>query len=248
MLKLGINLDKSVKEVKIVLEKIGFQEKVQVALVLDISGSMSGLYRNGSVQELVERALAIGINMDADQEIDVYLFGERAHHAAPAFRTNIDGFVKKEILNKFSLEGSTLYSPVMKKVATAFGHMGAPVPTPKRGLMGKLFGKPEPVAPEGPLPTVVFFVTDGDNFDQKETEAFIRHISDRPMFWQFIGIGRNNFSFLEGLDELSGRTIDNANFFDAGDISTISDGILYNRILHELPSWYKEATQKGIIK
>lgn len=245
---MGINLDKSVKEVKIVLEKIGFTEKVQVALVLDISGSMSGLYRQGAVQELVERALAIGINMDADQEIDVYLFGARAHHAAPAYRTNIEGFVKKEILNKFDLEGSTLYTPVMKMVAKSFGHMDTSVATPKVGFMSKLFGKSEPVVKEAPLPTVVFFVTDGDNFDQRETEAFIRHISDRPIFWQFIGIGGSSFSFLESLDELSGRTIDNANFFDAGDISSISDNILYSRILTELPSWHKEAKQKGIIK
>lgn len=245
---MAIDLEKSVKEVGIVLEKIGFNEKVQVVLALDISGSMHESFANGSVQELVERLLAIGINMDQNQEIDVYLFGANAHHAEAATRSNIDGFVRREITNKFNLESTTLYSPVMKMIAGDFDHT-ASATSPKKGLMGRLFGSKQ-AEPEstGEDTVVVFFITDGENFDTGEAEAFIKEISKKPVFWQFVGIGGSSFRFLEKLDDMGGRHIDNANFFDAGDISSISDNVLYSRILSELPSWHKEAVSKGVIK
>lgn len=242
---MGIDLEKEVQRVKIVLDKIGFEEKVQVVLALDISGSMSYMYRTGIVQELVERLLAIGINMDANEEIDVFLFGENAHHASAAYKTNINGFVNDKIRKRFPLESSTYYSPVMKMIAKEFTPKQAAAP---KSFIGKLFGKSTPAVEVNHEPVVVFFITDGANGDTSETETFIKQISDRPIFWQFVGIGNANFSFLEKLDEMGGRTVDNANFFDAGDISDISNDTLYNRILKELPSWHAEVKQKGILK
>lgn len=251
---MAINLEKSVQQVKVVLDKIGFDQKVNVVLALDISYSMTGSFSSGKVQELVERLLAIGINMDINKEIDVYLFGERAHHAAKAYRENIDSFVNCKIMNRFSLEGSTLYAPVMKKIANDFGYKKRGIVQQQGNFLGKLFNaltgnatqQDELTVMENPI--VVFFVTDGENFDENQTESFIREISNQPIFWQFIGINGSFFPFLERLDNIDGRYIDNANFFDAGDISSISDNILYSRILKELPYWYKEAERKGVIK
>lgn len=236
-----INLDKEIKQVKIVLDKIGFHEKVQVVLALDISYSMNSMFRQGVVQELVERLLAIGINMDINKEIDVYLFGERAHHAAQAYIGNIDGFVTTEITNRFSLEQTTRYQPVMKLIAEDFNFNLSTT----RTFFNKIIGKGANSTGD---PVVVFFVTDGENFDKQETELFIKGISDFPIFWQFVGIGGTKFTFLERLDELQNRRVDNANFFDAGDIAKISNDVLYSRILNELPVWYKEAKREGVIR
>lgn len=245
-----VNLEKKINLVKEVLEKkqIG-NEYGQIVLALDISGSMSGLFQNGTVQRLVERLLAIGVNMDSDKQIDVHLFGQKAHTAKSANIDNIEDFVKKEITNKFRLEGSTNYAGVMKNIAKERGNL-----TEKRKKTGGLFGRFKKELPEDEVksevkePTIVFFITDGDNFDKSETTKLIRELSGEGIFWQFIGIGNENFRYLKSLDEMDGRVIDNANFFAANDINKISDEELYQRILGELPDWFREAKAKNIIK
>lgn len=254
---MAIDLNKAVEQVRIVLEKKEITSiKAHVKFVLDISGSMSGLFTRGIVQELTERALAIGINMDIDNEIDVYVFGGGAYHVSKANRSNIDGYVQREILSKFNYEGTTKYAPIMELVAHQAGHyngvvQAAPEPE-KKGFFSRMFGKKEETVQADPTsgngePVIVFFITDGDTFDAARSEKLIRDLSDTPIFWQFIGLGNSSFDFLKKLDEMPGRYIDNANFFDAGDITKITDDVLYDRILNELPDWHKEAIAKGVI-
>ncbi len=92
----------------------------------------------------------------------------------------------------------------------------------------------------------MLFVTDGDNHDPPEAEKAIVQASKSPIFWQFVGIGKGKFSFLEKLDTMSGRFIDNANFFALNDIGSISDDELYKRMLTEFPSWLREARHKKL--
>ena len=47
---------------------------------------------------------------------------------------------------------------------------------------------------------------------------------------------------------MTGRYIDNANFFSVNDLESISDEELYNRLLAEYPVWIKEAKDKKILK
>lgn len=235
---MSINLQKKISLVKNVLDKKRLTEKGQVAVAIDISGSMYNLFSDNTVQELVERLLAIGINMDLDQQIDVYLFGGKAYKAASATIDNIDGYVNREILYKYDLERTTLYEPVSHMIAEDAGHL-----EPK-GFLSKMFSGPTVARQE---PTYVFFVTDGDNFDKDQMTNLIRKVSSKPIFWQFVGIGDSDFDYLEHLDEMKGRYIDNANFFQAGDIASISDEELYERILGELPEWVSEAKRVGIL-
>ena len=48
-----------------------------VALVMDISGSMSNSYRNGTVQEIVNKILPIAVQFDDDGELEFWYFGDR---------------------------------------------------------------------------------------------------------------------------------------------------------------------------
>lgn len=271
------NLINLKKNAKISLEKKGINtetEKVNVVLALDLSGSMSRMYADGLVQQVVERILAIGLNMDKDKQIDVYLFGAGHYHVGNAHERNYSNYVKDEILSKHSLEGSTNYAGVMKMISEAFvgevdgfsedssnlnSTSNSSSSVKPKGLFGKLFGKKvveEVVDSVNEIvnidttkkdATIVFFITDGDNFDQAETETFIKAVSKHSIFWQFVGIGTTNFKFLKKLDGgLGGRVIDNANFFQLNDISKISDSELYDRILDEFPSWLKESRNKGI--
>jgi len=98
------------------------------------------------------------------------------------------------------------------------------------------------------LPTYVFFVSDGGVSQNEDIRRIVRDSSDKPIFWQFVGSGLSNYGALEELDNLSGRVVDNANFFAIDDLNQISDEELYERMFVEFPIWIKEAKQKGILK
>lgn len=121
--------------------------------------------------------------------------------------------------DNISCEGGTNYCPVMRSVAEISN-----------------------------VPTYIIFITDGDNEDKNASREFIKEISDKPIFWKFIGIGNERFTFLEELDDMSGRIIDNADFVKIKDISNISDDELYKLLMQEFSEWWTEAEKKGIIK
>ena len=90
------------------------------------------------------------------------------------------------------------------------------------------------------MPTYLIFITDGDNFDKSKTDKIIKLMSKFPIFIQFVGIGNEDFKYLQKLDNLSGRKVDNANFAKINDLynsERISDKTLYERLLAEYPQW-----------
>jgi AAA+ ATPase superfamily predicted ATPase len=91
------------------------------------------------------------------------------------------------------------------------------------------------------------FVTDGNNGDQTQAERIIRESAALPIFWQFVGVGREQFEFLRKLDDLKGRVVDNADFYPVADLDRVSDEELYENILGELPTWLSEVKAKGMI-
>src|SRR5690606_28089452 len=69
----GISLKK--KTATIVLEKKKLTGvSARVGVVLDISGSMRKLYKEGVVQDVVERVLAVASQFDDDGELDVWVY------------------------------------------------------------------------------------------------------------------------------------------------------------------------------
>ncbi|HDR8453929.1 TPA: VWA domain-containing protein [Bacillus cereus] len=235
-----INLTKTAK---VVLEKKAiFGEKAQVAVADDISISMDDLYYNGTMQELNDRLLSIGMNLDIDKSIDVFAFGRDSHEIGVVTEGNHQGFVDNVLLKKVSFEGSTNYAGVMDRIVKKYGQP----PAQKQGFISRLMGSKSTI--EKPtVPTLVFFITDGNNFDEDKAEAIIRQSSNQAIFWQFVGVGGAKFEFLDKLDKMSGRFIDNANFFQIDDLRKISDEEFMNRILNEFPQWIKEARAKGVL-
>lgn len=95
-------------------------------------------------------------------------------------------------------------------------------------------------------PTFVIFITDGENFDEYETNNIVRKLSDTNVFVQFVGIGGIgdcSFNYLKKLDDLSGRKCDNTGFVKATDLMKFSDIELYTMLLSQYPEWLKD---KGI--
>ena len=218
--------------------------KAKVALALDVSGSMSDLVNSGAVQRVCERALALGLNFDDDGEIDVFIFGRSVANLATLGVNNISGFVERFWSgpnHKRADWQGTNYAPVLKAVANHF----FTAKSTKSGLLG-MFGKPAPVS--GDLPAYVMFITDGENADREDAAKELIAASYGPVFFQFIGIGSEDFKFLKKLDDLSGRHVDNANFFAVRDIDAMSDDELYTKMMGEYPQWVKLAKGSGLLQ
>ena len=212
------------KKVKVVLEKnnlVGV--KARIVLMLDKSGSMGSLYRNGTVQATVERLVAVASQMSTSETMDVWLFNTRTDKFPSVSEQAVDGYVDGAVLSRSSISGGTSYAPAIESMMTSYGATSNE-------------------------PTLVFFITDGENDDYNGAKRAITTASGYPIFFQFIGLGDENFEFLSELDTMEGRLIDNANFFPLNDLKHISDEQLYERILVEFPSWIKLAKGAGILK
>lgn len=207
-----------------------------VAFVVDFSGSMAHLFANGMVQDTTERILPLGLAFDTNKSVDAYLFDD-GYTKLPNNITmqNLDGYIKNEVIGKYKM-GGTSYAPFINKIVKDYGKF-------EGGFLG-IGTKPA----KKDIPTFVIVITDGENFDKTEaTEAIIK-ASQHGIFFQFIGIGNENFRFLTQLDDLQGRKIDNVDFFKVPDLLKVTDEYLYNLLMTEFPTWLKKAKSLGLIK
>jgi uncharacterized protein YegL len=214
-----INLHK--QNVSIVLEKRGLAgKKVRVKFAIDQSGSMGNQYRDSTVQDTVERLYAAALKMDDDGDLEVWSFSTNSYRKPAVNMSNVDGYVSKNIY----CMGGTNYAPVMSDIIK------------------------DCEDDNSDTPALIIFITDGDNSDHAAAEKIIKEASSKPIFWQFVGIGSADFRFLKQIDNMGGRAVDNANFFELNDLRDIGDIELYQRLLGEFPDWIKAATSKGILK
>lgn len=236
-----------VKSAGVSLAKVGLAgHRARVCLVLDISGSMGTLYKKGLVQRFAERILALGCRFDDDGEIDVFLFGRNVHRGEAMGLGNFSNYVR-EIIERHPLEGDTRYGAAMEAV--------------RRHYFPDARGGERKTPCQAALPVYVMFVTDGSTSDKPLTERQLRWSSREPIFWQFMGIGKgkkskskrlinfadSDFPFLEKLDELDGRLVDNAGFFSVERPDEHADAALYDLLMDEYPDWVKAAKAKGLI-
>ncbi|UMG94941.1 VWA domain-containing protein [Nocardioides sp. TF02-7] len=196
---------------------------------------MASRYSKGLVQRLAERVLALGLRFDDDGEVDVFLFGKDVHQ--PAGLT-LDGYQKyvKEITGTHRLEYDTRYGAAISRI--------------RRHYFGGSGERTEPLPDR--VPVYVMFLTDGAPSDKAVATRQIRAASYEPIFWQFMGIGSDRFEYLQRLDDLDGRYVDNADFFAVTDDELvgrepISDDALFERLMTEYPGWLRTARQHGLL-
>ena len=237
------------KKAEVSLEKRGLLEhQAQVALCLDISGSMSGLFSSGKIQRLAEKVLALGTRFDDNGAIDIFLFGRHTHEAGAMDIGNFTSFVGN-VLRHYPLEGATNY--------------GSAIALMRQHYFGSNIRRQAPY--QAALPVYILFLTDGSSTDPDRTREQLVWSSYEPMFFQFVAIGASkkdvssrrggffkralasDFSFLEELDTLPGRLVDNANFFSVEDPEAIPDDKLYELLMGEYPEWLKVARQKHLL-
>lgn len=223
------------KKLKVNLEKKKLTDVVaKVVMVLDASGSMTGQYMDGKVQRLLERLLVVALHFDDDGSLELWAYASEFKRCPPVSLANHKGYV--EGLQK--KEGGWLkrtFSGIIQGLG--FGNNEPPV---MKDVLFNFTGEK--------LPVLVLFVTDGGIYADREIEQVVRDAAPQPIFWQFIGMGGSGYGVLERLDNLSGRVIDNANFFAVDDLDRISDDELYDRMLDEFPLWLAAARKQGIVK
>ncbi|WP_406280934.1 VWA domain-containing protein [Embleya sp. NBC_00896] len=220
------------KQAAVSLEKRGLGEHTaRVALCLDISYSMQSLFKRGTVQALAERVLSLGLRFDDNAAVDVFLFGSKGHTVGPLGLGQYAGWADRVRQNP-GLEGSTDYAGAMRLV--------------REHYFGSSGRRRQPLAND--LPVYVMFITDGQTTSRKETREQMMHSSFEPIFWQFMGLGRpGSFSFLEELDDLTGRYVDNADFFSVQDPTRVPDEQLYELMTNEYPGWLARARAQGLL-
>ena len=194
----------------------------RVGLVLDISGSMSQRFKNGTVQEIVNKTLPLAVQFDDDGELDFWYYGTTARRMKSV---NLDNYMEavpadwKRLM--MELGGRNNEPTVLKMVVDAYKNTK--------------------------VPAYVLFITDGGVNHKKEIQNIITEASHLPIFWQFVGVGGQNYGILEKLDTMTGRYVDNAGFFALDDFKKVSNEELYARLLEEFPKWLEEIRKKGMI-
>lgn len=243
-----------VKQSALSLEKKGVDvdsHVAQVALCVDLSGSMQGLLQRGVVSEVIKRSLAQGITFDDDGEIDIFAFGTNARYDGTVNAESLSGF--SESFRTTRLMGGTNYHEAVNLIVRHYKEQGFT------------------------HPVYVIFVTDGDTGNKDMARKAIKEASKLPIFFQFVGIGKEDyfpgqktvktpgligrlfgakpkevsssttFKFLAELDEMEGRHVDNAGFFAVKDPSNMEPQAMFELLNSEYPDWLKEIASKGMI-
>lgn len=212
-----------VKPLKVELEKRNLLDVVaRVALVMDISGSMTDSYENGTVQEIVNKILPIAVQFDDDGELDFWYFGDRCERRPSVNMKNYEQAVPRDWQRLMSNLGySTNELRVMKEVVAEYE--------------------------TSTLPAYVVFITDGGFFDRSGIKKFLIDASYLPIFWQFVGVNGSGYGLLEELDNMDGRYVDNANFFALDDFKHVANKEVYSWLLNEFPSWLNLCKNNGVL-
>lgn len=221
-----VSLDKKIEAAKVVLTKRNLltPPQVDVALAIDISGSMQTDYTRGVVQEITERCLALAMNFDVDKKLDVWTFSTNAQYVGEVTEKQFDGFVQREILNnnRITKWGGTNYAPVLKLVKDKFFASSG-------GILG-MFKK------KNDTPVFLMFITDGDNFDHSEFEKTLVQYRSEKVYVQMICIGNSDFAYAERVADAE----PNVGFCKIGAVSALSDEQMMEKLIgEEFVSWAK---------
>ncbi len=212
------------KPIMVQLEKKNLTDTTaRVALVMDITGSMYMAYKNGVVQEIVNKILPLAVQFDDDGALDFWYYAKTFDHRPPVDLNNYQNAVPadwKEVMN--CLGGSNNEPAVMEDVIEFYRGSSQPV--------------------------YIIFITDGGMAKKGEIKKLMVQASEMPLFWQFVGVDGSNYGLLENLDELEGRFVDNAGFFALDDFMAVSNDELYDRLLNEFPVWLNEVKRQGLIR
>lgn len=197
--------------------------EASVAFVLDASGSMTGQFKRGHVQSVLDRIAVLAAQFDDDGDMDLWGFAERHRKYPDVTLDNLDGYIatiqntgkrsKWEILP--GLGGTNNEPPVMEEIVDYYR--------------------------DSKIPVYIVFITDGGISKTRAIKDAIRRSANYPIFWKFVGLGGSNYGVLKNLDDFTDRKTDNTHFFAMDDFASVSDDKLFDQLLEEFRTWHEEA-------
>ncbi|WP_163509386.1 VWA domain-containing protein [Fodinicola acaciae] len=224
-------LDMRKKEVaKVLLTKQAAGVRARVVLVMDKTGSMYKQYRQKVVHRVIERMVPVAVQLDDDGTLEAYLYARQFFRLPDLRVADLETWPEQYI----HLSG--------KHSGFDYDRIGAA--NDEIPIINAVLA----TATDPTVPTLVLFFTDGGFSKRREITQLMVQAASRPVFWQFVGIGKANYGLLEALDDMPGRVVDNAGFFALDDIDRVSDGELYQRLLNEFPDWLRAAKAAGILR
>lgn len=248
-------------------------QKAKVKFVVDHSVSIKKLTDDGTLQAMFERLLPIGMILDDNGEIETFVMEDNTVKLPQAANeSNYAGYISRLVSDRDY--GGTIYSKAIKAILADTGCTTSKQITylKKNTGLKSLFGsKAKEVkgnimvdsTGKNAIPTLCFFLTDGDcdPHDVAETmKVMFNDAPKYPVFFQFIGLksANANYGLLnkldkqgEGMFDVAERFIDNANFVELSvqDFIGKTNEQFYPTVLNEfLTKWLPTAKEQFLIK
>ncbi|GFM83494.1 tellurium resistance protein [Pseudomonas cichorii] len=215
------------KKAQVSLEKARLTDtKARVGLVLDASGSMNAQYSRGHVQEVVNRLIPLAVHFDDDGALDCWAFGARPCQLSSVSLSNFKDFIQTDNGGWKNWELGARVNDEPKAMRMVIDYY-------------KKSGDKTPI--------YILFISDGGVHQDREITRLMIEAAKLPIFWQFVGLGGRGYGILEKLDDMTGRTVDNCNFFALDRLDEVPEEKLYDLLMEEFPDWLKAAKGAGIL-
>ncbi|WP_326797004.1 VWA domain-containing protein [Streptomyces sp. NBC_01808] len=233
------------EQVAISLRKHGAADiSARVIIVLDASGSMTRLYAQGVVADVVERMAAVAAELDDDGAMQAWTFASHPARLPDLLLGDLPEWLRLHV----RVGQLALFRPRKKRKGLENGQIDMRTV----GIQNeeqKVIAEVRAYVRENPAPdpTLVLFFSDGGVYRNAEIERELREAVEEPIFWQFVGLGASDYGVLERFDSLGGRRVDNVGFFSVDDISGLPDPQLYDRLLSQFPGWITAARHARIL-
>lgn len=214
--------------------------------VVDRSGSMAPEYRDGTVQEIVNRMLAFSLIVDDDGTVPTIFFDNQVMQVD----IQLDDFHDYLSRNRIGAGGTTDLTAALEAAARETGNEDV-IPTGGgRGGFLRRGSNRDPEPRKATTPAYVIIVTDGAPNDPASATEMLRRLSFRGVFVKilFVGDDARGWNYVDGLDNaLKGCYIDNVNTQNMGDVKRMSDDEFFNAMFAEVNDWLPNARAKGLI-
>ncbi|AKH83437.1 stress response protein [Streptomyces sp. CNQ-509] len=233
------------EQVAISLRKHGAADiSARIIVVLDASGSMTRLYAQGVVADVVERMAAVAAELDDDGAMQAWTFASHPARLPDLLLGDLPEWLRLHV----RVGQLALFRPRKKRKGLENGQIDMRMV----GIQNeeqKVIAEVRAYVRENPAPdpTLVLFFSDGGVYRNAEIERELREAVEEPIFWQFVGLGASDYGVLERFDSLGGRRVDNVGFFSVDDISGLPDPQLYDRLLSQFPGWITAARSARIL-
>lgn len=215
----GVDMVKKFDRAGVSLSKRGLDGiRAEAVMLLDHSGSMVRDYENGTVQTLVERALGFALQIDSDGTIPVYRFDTGVRDAIDVTIDNYKTITRSKLYQQERM-GSTNLTAALREVLK--------------------------LAKTTQSPLFVIVVTDGQPNETTGVTQMVQELAGYPVFLKFLAI--REVPYLQQLDDMGGRLIDNADAKFISDPAGMPDLAFADSMVDEWDTWIAAAQSVGIL-